>query len=112
MPERRLSVSLGPLHDRDGVPTCKLAIHLRTASAAIDLLGAYVLEPRTGWVALDLPLLDFWEPQLQRLSPEDRQRVESAEFYELLRAHVGPRFLALRAQSPQAPNAKKGRAKR
>jgi site-specific recombinase XerD len=109
---RRLSISLGPLHDREGVPTCKLAIHLQTTSATIDLLGAYVLEPRAGWVALDLPLLDFWEPQLRRLSAEDRQRVESAEFYELLRTHVGPRFLALRTQSPRADQGKEVRARR
>lgn len=94
---RFMDVRLGALESFNGVPGCDFAITVHTPQAVVDLLGSRVLEPRTGWILLEVPPLELWEPALQKLAPEDRRQVESAEFYERLRAHVTHRFLALRA---------------
>lgn len=53
-------------------------------------------EPRSGWVVLDVPPLEAWAERLRWLTPAERERVESAEFYQLLQQHVTRRFLASR----------------
>ena len=46
-------------------------------------------------MTLDVPPAETWEPMLQGLPTRQRERIESAEFYETLQRHVGQRFLAL-----------------
>jgi hypothetical protein len=92
-----MKILLGDLRDFHGVPGCDLTIILSTARADISLSGARVLEPRTGWVTLDVPPLEDWDLELQKLSPQDRLKVESAEFYEELRVRATRLFLALRS---------------
>lgn len=52
------------------------------------------------WVQLDIPTIESWNPQLQKLPFEQRRRVESPEFYELLRSHISRRYLRFIAASP------------
>lgn len=44
---------------------------------------------------LDLPPLDRWEEPLRWLTPAQRERFESPEFYRLLETQVSRRFEAL-----------------
>ena len=77
------------------VPTADVMITIISNTQAIDLPGVVVQEARPGWITLDVPPTETWEPMLQRLPTRQRERVESAEFYETLQRHVGQRFLAL-----------------
>jgi hypothetical protein len=47
-------------------------------------------------VSLELPPLERWDRPLRWLTPEQRERIESPEFYRLLQEHVSRRFLAER----------------
>ena len=64
----------------------------------IYLTGIIVLEPRPGWQTLEVPPLEQWEEPFRWLTPEQRQRIEMPEFYRMLEAHVGERFLALKGK--------------
>ena len=57
-------------------------------------------EPRPSWTTLELPPLEAWESRLCWLLPEQRERVESAEFYQLLQTYITRRYLALKAKGP------------
>ena len=80
----------------DGSPACDFSISLKTPRASIELHGCRVLELRPGWITLEFPPLKEWEPELAKLSRSERERIESAEFFERLRTHVTRQFLALR----------------
>ena len=76
------------------VPSAKVRLTIASQTAPVELNGIIVKEPRPGWVALDLPPLEAWEKSLRWLTPEQRERIESAEFYQLLQHHVTKQFLA------------------
>ncbi|MEM6733621.1 MAG: tyrosine-type recombinase/integrase [Myxococcota bacterium] len=61
-----------------------------------QLDGIVLTEPRPGWVMMALPPREEWEREVRRLSPQGRQKLESVEFYETLRALLGRKYLALR----------------
>jgi hypothetical protein len=61
--------------------------------------GIVVKESRPGWLSLDLPALEMWKEPLKRLSVQQRERIESPEFYQLLQREITRRFLA-RSRSP------------
>ena len=65
----------------------------------VRLDGIVVKESRPGWLSLDLPALEMWEEPLKRLSVQQRERIESPEFYQLLQREVTRRYLA-RSRSP------------
>ena len=62
----------------------------------VHLDGIVVREPRRGWVTLQLPPLEAWESRLLWLLPEQRERVETPEFFQLVQQHVTRRYLALK----------------
>ena len=62
----------------------------------VHLDGIIVREPRPGWVTLEVPPLEAWESRLRWLLPEQRERIESPEFYQLLQTHVARKYLALK----------------
>ena len=66
----------------------------------VHLDGIVVREPRPGWITLELPPLETWENRLLWLLPEQRERVESPEFYQLLQTHMTRRYLALKPKGP------------
>lgn len=53
-----------------------------------------VKEARPGWLSLELPPLEMWEEPLKRLSVQQRERIESPEFYRMLQREVTRRYLA------------------
>ena len=62
----------------------------------VHLDGIVVREPRPGWVTLELPPLEAWKSRPLWLLPEQRERMESPEFYQLLQTHVMRKYLALK----------------
>jgi len=58
------------------------------------LSGIRVRQPRPGWVTLDIPPLERWEPALRQLPNAQRERIESPEFYALLQRTISAKYLA------------------
>jgi integrase/recombinase XerD len=61
----------------------------------IPLAGIVVRQPRPGWVTLEVPPLESWEKGLRWLTPPQRERIESPEFFRLLQEETTRRYLAL-----------------
>ncbi len=61
----------------------------------IDLDGIVVREPRPGFVTMEIPPLEKWEKPMRWLLPEQRERIQSPDFYQLLQTHVTRKYLAL-----------------
>ncbi len=86
---------------RPGEPTTADAeVIIFSADRYVHLDGIVVREPRPGWVALQVPPLEAWETKLIGLLPEQRERVEAPEFFQLVQQHVTRRFLALTHKGP------------
>ncbi len=51
---------------------------------------------RAGILALDLPSLEDWADEFKYLSPNQVERIASAEFYDFLRVHITRKYLALK----------------
>lgn len=66
----------------------------------VHLDGIIVREPRPGWVTLEISPLEKWESRLCWLLPEQRERVESPEFYQILQTHMTRRYLGLKPKGP------------
>jgi hypothetical protein len=61
----------------------------------VRLDGIVVRELRLGWITLDVPPLERWADPCRWLSPPQRRRIESAEFFETLKDEIGRRYRAL-----------------
>ena len=62
----------------------------------IYLEGIVVREPRPGFITMEIPPLEKWEKPMRWLVPEQRERMQSPDFYQLLQTHVTRKYLALR----------------
>ncbi|MCH8147399.1 MAG: tyrosine-type recombinase/integrase [Planctomycetes bacterium] len=65
----------------------------------VVLTGIKVSQPHPGWVMLDIPPLERWEASLRRLPAQQRERIESPEFYEILQRSIARRYLAFKPPS-------------
>ena len=78
--------------DAEAVPTADVTLTIVTDPQPVELTGIVVREARPGWLTLDAPPLERWEEPMRWLTPEQKTRIESAEFYELLQREVVRRF--------------------
>ena len=92
----RLRIDLPPRRDGND-EAAAVTVTILTEPRPIELRGITVREPRHGWVTLDVPPLEAWAEPLRWLTPPERERIESAEFYQLIQRHVSHRFLAWKA---------------
>ena len=60
----------------------------------MELSGITVREARPGWVTLDLPPLERWAEPFRWLTPPQKERINTPEFFELLQREITRRFLA------------------
>ena len=60
----------------------------------IYLEGIVVREPRPGFITMEIPPLEKWEKPMRWLTPEQRERMQSPDFYQLLQTHVTRKYLA------------------
>lgn len=61
----------------------------------VRLSGIQLRESRPGWVAMDVPAMEYWAEAMSWLPIEQQNRINSPEFMEYLRQLLGSRFLAL-----------------
>ncbi len=90
----RMKISVQPTAGEAGTPRrARVELTIAANPRPIQLGGIYVRELRPGWLALDVPPLETWAEPLRWLTPQQRERIESAEFYELLQREITRRFL-------------------
>jgi integrase/recombinase XerD len=93
-PVGRLRIELQPRpHSAETVPAADVTLTIVNDPQPVKLPGIVVCEARPGWLTLDVPPLEHWEEPMKWLTPEEKTRIESAEFYEMLQREVGRRFL-------------------
>jgi len=80
------------------VPTADVTLLMQVNSVALVLTGTVLREVRSNWIALDLPPTETWEPKLRQVTPEQRQWLQSSEFYQRLQHHLTKLFLWQRQQ--------------
>lgn len=81
-------------HNRNGERQADAVVTILVNDRPVVLDGIALRETRPGWIAMDIPPEEQWQASLERLSPEQRERVCSVEFLENLRSTLGQRFLA------------------
>jgi site-specific recombinase XerD len=91
----KMRIDLHPRQEATG-PAADVDLTILCHPRPIRLKGIVVREPRAGWVALEVPPLEAWEEPMKWLTPPQRERIESAEFYDLLRKCVASRWAARR----------------
>jgi integrase/recombinase XerD len=94
-PVGRLRVELTLRKDDRGV--ADVGLEILTQPRSIRLRGIVVREPQPGWVTLEVPPLEAWQEPLRWLPREERERVESPEFYRILQEHLTRKYLSARA---------------
>ena len=99
----RLRIDLQPRPTgADTVPAADVTLKIVTDPQPVKLTGIVVREARPGWLTLDVPPLERWEEPMRWLTPEQKTRIESPEFYELLQREVARRFLQPGAKQQKA----------
>ena len=73
----------------------QVTIEILTDSRPVYLTGICVSEPRRDWLNLQIPPLERWSKPLLWLTPWQRDRIESAEFYDLLQQQIQIRYRML-----------------
>lgn len=73
----------------------KVTLGIQTDTRPVYLTGIVAKEIRPGWVSLDIPPLEKWEEPFRWFTPQQRERIESPEFYELLQREIPKRLLRL-----------------
>lgn len=72
-------------------------------SPPINLPPVPIAMKRNSWIEITFPSLAIWEASLNQLTPAQRQRTKSPEFFELIRQQISTRFLK-QARAAQDPN--------
>ena len=70
----------------------QVTIEILTDSRPVYLTGTRVSQPRRGWLNLEIPPLEDWAEALLWLTPAQRERIESADFFDLLRDQIQARY--------------------
>ncbi len=82
------------LRPRPGEQAADVKLKIFSGDRYVHREGIVVRQPRAGWVALEVPPLEAWQEPFLWLTPPQRERIESPEFYKLLQEQVGRRYLA------------------
>ena len=91
-PIGRMNIDVQPVPG-EPVPTARVTLTIHAEPQPLRLDGIMVRASRPGWMSLDVPLLETWQPALKCLPKAQRERIESPEFYELLNQQLTQRFL-------------------
>ncbi len=88
----RLGIRMEPGRDARG-PLARVTLVVR-GEPEVALEGIVVREPRPGFIALELPPAEDWQPALSFCDDEVRARFDEATFYESLRDELARRWAA------------------
>jgi len=83
------------LEPRPGEAAADVKLLILDGDHPVPLDGIMVREMRPGWIALEIPPLEHWADPCRWLTPPQRRRLESPEFFAMLRAELGRRYQAL-----------------
>jgi len=81
--------------DPRGARTAKVTLSLKSDGRPIYFTGTVAKEVRPGWVTLEIPPLEQWEESLRWLTPVQRERIESPEFFQMLQREIPNRLRRL-----------------
>jgi hypothetical protein len=84
---------------RPGEPAADVNLLILGGNHPVRLEGIVARELRPGWISLEVPPLERWADPCRWLTPPQRRRLESPEFFGVLREEVGRRYLALHRNS-------------
>jgi hypothetical protein len=92
----RLRIEVGP-HEKTAseATSADVRVSILSATKPVLLDGIVVSEGRPGWLEFSLPPEEAWQDGLRQLTAQQRERIESPEFYELLQREIGKRFFTL-----------------
>jgi len=90
----RLKIHLHPEPSVDGLRQAQASLLIDDGRSPVELTGIRLREARRGWVTIELPQLDAWDPCLRRLPAAHRERIEEPAFFELLQRELPRRLLA------------------
>ena len=90
-PVGRMQIQLRRRQGEATVADVELSIF--TDDRYVYLDGIVVREPRPGFVTMEIPPLEKWEKPMRWLLPDQRERIQTPEFYQLLQTHVTRRYL-------------------
>ena len=76
--------------------TAKVTFSIQSDGPPIYFTGTIAKEVRSGWVTLEIPPLEQWEESVRWLTPAQRERIESPEFFQLLQREIPNRLRQLR----------------
>lgn len=94
-PAGRLRVHVDPPdQDKHGVRTARCRVFVLQPADTLELPGIALRESRPGWLALEVPPIEDWQPVLERLTSAQRQRLSDPSFYDLLHRELSRRYLA------------------
>jgi integrase/recombinase XerD len=88
------------LRRRQGENAADVELSIFNDDRFIYLDGITVREPCRGFVTLQIPPLESWEKPMRWLTPQQRERVETPEFFQLVQAHVTRKYLAMKPVGP------------
>jgi hypothetical protein len=84
------------------VPAADVTLTIMTDPHPVELTGIIVSEARSGWLTLDVPPLERRQEPMKWLTPEQKTRIESAEFYQRLQREVARRFVHVEAKRQES----------
>lgn len=86
----KVSIRVEDPPDASGVHRVFLGIQHK--GECVTLPGTTVSEPRPGWINLQVPAIEVWQPSLSRLPNAQQDRIQQIEFYEMLQREVSKRM--------------------
>jgi site-specific recombinase XerD len=90
----RLQIHMRPAPDSTE-PKAQVTLAVQTETRSIYFTGIVVRQQRPGWHTLELPALEDWNEPASWLTPPQRERFVSPEFYKMLEGEISRRFTAL-----------------
>ena len=75
-----------------GERRAQVTLGIQRAGGPVYLTGIVVREMRPGWLNVQVPPMESWADPMRRLTHEQRERLETPEFYELLQRELSGRF--------------------
>lgn len=99
-PVGSLSIQIADLVSTDSETTATAQLSIRSGPAdssnnslQTQLPSLSIAMQQNSWIEIKFPSIISWEASLEQLTPVQRQRIKSPEFFEMLRQQVSTRFL-------------------
>jgi hypothetical protein len=85
------------LRIQDKPPCFDVRLTIDKRPQPVVFTGIVAREQRPGWLTIEVPPTEHWAQQRRQLTEAQRERMDTAEFYELLRQQITRRVMALKS---------------